>query len=289
MGLLSSSAYRIHQGETIFVQVFSSVVMTLAGRFRLVYDDGDEDEVILPDFTTGSARAAEYVPLREVARKNGYVVTGVVDISGATAVQPNRGQTYVRFFISAAQTATPVARDVMAEAYLYRAFGVTLGMHIEPGPGGGEGRLYWAQEANDIAGNVVTTVNLAAATTRRMIRAIIVKYHQVGGADATITLTLRDLADSGGPTNWSIESDTWVSPSLVLAANQEGLIHVGEHGFVATNDAGTIAYADNTTAPNPFPFMVASGETVDLIIAASGGASGDDYDVWVQYEEWFSG
>ncbi len=149
-----------------------------------------------------------------------------------------------------------------------------------------QGFLNWVQEANDVAGNVATTVNLGLTNARRMIRAIIVKYHQVGGADATITMTLRDLADSGGPTNWSIVSDTWVSPSLVLAANQEGLIHVGEHGFVSTNDAGTIAYADNTTAPNPFPFMVEEGETADLIIAAAAGASGDDYDVWVQYEEW---
>lgn len=149
------------------------------------------------------------------------------------------------------------------------------------------GRLYWNQEADDVAGNVTTTVNLAAADRRRFVRAIIVKYHRDGNAaTATLTITLRDLATAAGPTGWSIASDTWVSPTLTLTANEEGLIHVGEHGFVSTNDAGTLSYADNSSSPNPFPLWVNTGETVDLIIAAGSGVAGDDYDVWVQYEEW---
>ncbi len=156
------------------------------------------------------------------------------------------------------------------------------------GPLDGKGRLYWAQEAGDVAGNVVDTTPLALANTRRIVRGVIIKYHQVGGAAATITATLRDMATAVGPTNWSIESDTWVSPSLVLGANEEGLMHIGEHGFLSTNDAGVLAYADNTSAPNPFPLEVNADDTVDLLVAASGGASGDDYDVWVQYEEWIT-
>ncbi len=151
----------------------------------------------------------------------------------------------------------------------------------------GRGILGWVQEANDISGNVVTTINLAGTNVRRLVRAVIVKYHQVGGADATITVTLRDLATAVGPTNWSIASDTWISPNLVLAANQEGLMHIGKEGFLATNDAGVLAYADNTTAPHPFPLWVDEADAVDLVIAAAAGAAGDDYDVWVQYEEWF--
>ncbi len=141
MDLPSSPAYRIHQGESVFVQVFSSVAVTLAGRFRIKYDDPTlgEDDMILPDTVTGTGRLPEYIPLREVARGDGYVVEGVVDISGASSVQPKRGQTYLRYFISLPQTGEPVARDIITEGYVYRGFGLALGMHVEPGPGGGEG------------------------------------------------------------------------------------------------------------------------------------------------------
>lgn len=149
------------------------------------------------------------------------------------------------------------------------------------------GRLYWNQEADDAAGNATTTVNLGATNARRIVRAVLVKIHSSGDvATRTWTITLRDLATAAGPTNWSIASDTWVSPTLTLTANEEGLIHIGEHGFVSTNDAGTLAYADNSSAPNPFPMWIAEGETADLIIVAGAGEAADDYDVWVQYEEW---
>lgn len=207
------------------------------------------------------------------------------EVVGATIsadVSLKRGQVYAQLY--AVGRGVAAARTVLCRGYVYASNQPSLGFYGDAL--GGKGYLSWVQEGNDVAGNVATTVNLAATNTRRIIHAVIIKYHQTGGAAATITITLRDLADSGGPTNWSIESDTWVSPDLVLAANQEGLIHVGEHGFLSTNDAGVLAYADNTTAPNPFPLVVDEGDPVDLLIAASGGASGDDYDVWVQYEEW---
>ncbi len=266
---------QIRQGETITIISISSLAVILDASIRIRYDDGSRDTLKTPQFTTADTRIGES-RISSPARANGIIEDAFINGVGLGA----RGRTFAQLAIENGGR--------LCFGYMYGNHIVVKGDYVEAGPGGGEGRLYWAQEANDAAGNIVTTVNLALANTRRMIRAIIVKYHQAGGADATITMTLRDLADSGGPTGWSIESDTWVSPSLVLAANQEGLIHVGEHGFVATNDAGTIAYADNTTAPNPFPFMVASGETVDLIIAAAAGASGDDYDVWVQYEEWLT-
>jgi len=150
----------------------------------------------------------------------------------------------------------------------------------------GRGNLNWTQEANDVSGNVVTTVNLAASGSYRIIRAVLLKYEQTGGATATITLTIRDMASATVPTNFTIDSDTWISPNLALAANEQGLMHVGEHGFLAVNDNGTLTYADNSTAPNPFPLIAEQNETVDLLMAASGGAAGDDYDLWVQYEEW---
>lgn len=174
----------------------------------------------------------------------------------------------------------------MAFGYQYGGHPVSYPNAPLDGPLDGPGRWIWVQEADDIAGNVIDITNLAATNTRRIVRAILIKYHQVGGATATITATIRDLVTAVGPTNWSIESDTWTSPGLALGANEEGLMHIGENGFLSTNDAGTLAYADITTAPNPLPLVLGPADTVDLLVAAASGAAGDDYDVWVLYEEW---
>ncbi len=275
--------YRIEENDQLRLATFSAVAADLRAQARVVYDDGTTDTLLVGLNTTGTSRVQQNFDSGASyrARKDGYVVSAIANFeaSGAT---PKRGQTYGVLQILNPNQGLIMGR--LARGYVYGGAGLSLGQDDEALSG--KGYLRWVQEANDAAGNVVTTVNLAATNVRRIVRGIIVKYHQVGGAAATITITLRDLADSGGPTNWSIDSDTWVSPDLVLGANQEGLIHVGEHGFLSTNDAGVLAYADNTTAPNPFPLVIDEGDPVDLLIAASGGASGDDYDVWIQYEEW---
>ncbi len=268
--------YRVRAGDNLRLVIAASAVTQVEGWALGLYDNGEDFQMPLPAFTTGTTRVNETSD-SSIFPRDGWITDVILRPLTAPT---KRGTCYANLQIRRHN----IGIYNLGQDYIFSNNGIVLGEFH--GPLEGRGNLDWIQEANDAAGNVVTPVSLARTNSRRMIRAIMVKYHQVGGADATITITLRDLADSGGPTNWSIESDTWVSPSLVLGANQEGLIHVGEHGFVSTNDAGVITYADNTTAPNPFPFMVEEGETADLIIAASGGASGDDYDVWVQYEEW---
>ncbi len=269
----------VRENDEIAVQIWGNSVMRARATVNIRRKDSDLAQNVLAPVNDVDGDRTRTEQLTRIGI-NGEVGSIAVDALDPTPPS-GPGQIYV---------AVILLRDGIAFAqpvgdYLYTGNWPSWpGKQISPIEG--VGWLRWVQEANDAAGNVVTTVNLAATNARRIVRGIIVKYHQVGGADATITITMRDLADGGGPTNWSIASDTWVSPSLVLGAGQEGLIHVGEHGFLSTNDAGTIAYADNTTAPNPFPMLVDDGDTVDLLIAASGGASGDDYDVWVQYEEW---
>lgn len=210
-----------------------------------------------------------------VSTGGGYLYGLYTSAPGST----KRGQTYAQ-----AQVGLHGKFITLAKGYVHETHGLFPGQWEDSVSG--RGYLHWVQEADDVAGNVADTTTLAITNLRRIVRAIIVKYHQTGGSAITLTITLRDMATAAGPTNWSIASDTWVSPTLTLGANEEGLIHVDQHGFVATNDAGTLAYADNTTAPNPFPLDVQDGDTVDIIVAAGSGASGDDYDVWVQYEDW---
>ncbi len=273
--------YYVKSGDLPVIRNRASLAGNMTGLFTVLHTDGS-----LRSYSVSRARATTN---RTLVDRSGSRIPVAGEVVGlnlqyrvAGDLAGKRGQVFADAYIAEGSTGT--ARVWLAQGYLTTTKLLTLGFFEDSLSG--KGYLDWVQEANDAAGNVVTTVGLAAANARRIVHAIIVKYHQVGGAAATITITLRDLADSGGPTNWSIESDTWVSPDLVLAANEEGLMHVGEHGFLSTNDAGVLAYADNTTAPNPFPLLVEENDPVDLIIAASGGASGDDYDVWVQYEEW---
>lgn len=264
-------------GQQVRLRVANSVANPglIDAQVYVQPEKGEIQEIyIAADISQTDRTFEDFLSGARAIRQGGFIVGGHVGLIGHVA---KRGQTYVLLETIPRGTG-------LVSGYIYSGYNLEIGNNIESLEG--KGYLHWVQEANDAAGNAVTTVNLAATNVRRIVRAILVKYHQVGGGDATITITLRDLADSGGPTNWSIASDTWVSPSLVLAANQEGLMHVDEHGFVSVNDAGSLSYADNSSAPNPFPMEVEEGDPADLIIAASGGASGDDYDVWVKYEEW---
>lgn len=269
---------RIQTGDDLLLSVASSVAVGVAAFAHFVDSSGMGYSLRVPLTTTGSARTTQNLPSSGQSPTTGEIVSAYVGHDGT----PRRGQTPANLQLRR-------GGNIIAElckGYIYKARGLSLGQHEELLAHGGH--LAWVQEGNDIAGNVATTINLAATSTRRLVRGLVLKYHQTGGGAINVTVTLRDLADSGGPTNWSIASDTWVSPTLALGANEEGLIHIGEHGFVATNDAGTLAYADSSSAPNPFPLAVEPGDTVDLIVSG-GGASGDDYDVWVLYEDWVMG
>lgn len=269
--------FPFEKGDSILVRTLASTGEQVIVGVAVEFEDGSPD-LLQIDANPAGTRQVELFESDKPFNKKGRVVGLSADVKGSAV---KRGEYFMSVFIRRGGDDNVYA---ICSCYVASDFFGGLGF-FEP-PVSGHGFVNWVQESDDIAGNAVATINLAATNTRRRALGVVVKYHQVGGGDATITITLRDMATGVGPTNWSIDSDTWISPSLVLGANQEGLIHVGEHGFVALNDAGVLSYADNSTAPNPFPFLVLSGDTVDLIIAASGGASGDDFDVWVQYEEW---
>ncbi len=275
---MSDFGYRIFPGDRIFLRTVGSVAALISANAVIEYDDGS---VAYPTFQVTSATdrtAVSSAPF--INTKKGTVVGAYVDF---TTPVLKRGQCYVSMPIQMPSTLRP--RQNILAGYLYNEFNPSMGWSEDPLSG--KGNLIWVQEADDAAGNATTTVNLATANAHRIVRAILVKYHASGdAATRNLTITLRDLATAVGPTGWSIDSDTWTSPILALTLDQEGLIHVGEHGFLSLNDAGAITYADNTSVPNPFPLELEDDETADLIIAAASGNAADDYDVWVQYEEW---
>lgn len=271
-----------HEFDTDYAfnfRTLATVAVALRCVITLLYRDGRFGSVGL-DVTTNADGATEVTDTSSSVARPGKVV-GVFVFKPGDPTVVRRGRVYVTVDMGRVEART----QNLATGYYYDTNRIALGRY--EGTLEGKGYLHWVQEADDAAGTATTTVNLAQTNTHRMVRAVILKYHSSNDvATRAITITLRDLATAVGPTNWSIASDTWISPTLTLTADEEGLIHIGEHGFVSTNDAGTLAYADNASNPNPFPLELEDGETADLIIVSASANAADDYDVWVQYEDW---
>ncbi len=275
---MSGPQYRFIAGDFLRIRTISSNATALSVDCQVMYDNGNE--AALPISHTPNSNRTVATSGSSRLGDSGWLVGVEVEVIGGGV---KRGENWGQLQIINGNTNR--VRHAAFTGYIHDEGSSQLGFFESSTDG--KGFLHWVQEANDAAGNVTTTVNLAVTNAHRIVRAILVKYHASGdAATRTITITLRDLATAAGPTGWSIASDTWTSPTLTLTVNEEGLMHVGEHGFLSTNDAGTLAYADNTSAPNPFPLELEDGETADLIIVAGLGEAADDYDVWVQYEDW---
>lgn len=150
--VLSPGTFRFRQGETIGCQAFSSVVMTFYARFRVLFDDGTQELVAVDDFTTGSGALVEYARSDWIARDDGIVLSGAAHISGGTAAQPRRGQTFVRAFISATSPDLIVGA-VLFQDYLFRGYSPVLGSYVDPGPAGGRGVLRSITTTDPAAGS----------------------------------------------------------------------------------------------------------------------------------------
>src|SRR3989454_12216458 len=131
----AAPAYRIYQGETVLGVVWSNAAVNMTSSWRVVYDDGDTETLILDRFTTGSARAAQLISTAQVARKDGYVTEGETFADGA-----QRGQTYVVMYISQGYNPGDV-RAPIAKGYVYASVPLALGQQVEPGPAGGAGNV----------------------------------------------------------------------------------------------------------------------------------------------------
>ncbi len=231
----------------------------------------------LPTITSFTAnRTRISAPRGELITADAEILGAVID--GATALK--RGQFYAELEYQTGNRFSEVCRG-----YQYNGFAPSFRDRIESGPGGGEGHRAWSQVANDVAGNVDTTIALAATGAIRRVDAILVKYHASSDvATRGMLIQLRDIADTSGPTGFSINADGWRTPSISMTQNEEGLIYVKE-GNLVTNDNGSVT-RDDSAQGNPFPFWVMEGDTTKLLVDISSGEAADDYDTWVLMEEW---
>lgn len=193
---------------------------------------------------------------------------------------PSRGQMYGVVNLSLFGVALGEGRG-----YLTTERGPSFG--VDEDPLSGRGYLDWIQLADDIAGNVNSTLALAATNAYRKIRAFQCLYHSSGDvATRTLEFRIRDYGLVTKPTRWSIEAKAWASATLTLTQNEEGMMYFAEDHFGGLNDAGTLSYADRASAPNLLPLYVDGTEGADLMLVIGAGEAADDYDIWALIEEW---
>src|SRR5213080_3303930 len=135
IGQHASPAYRIYNGDTVLVTLWSNVAAAVDGFFRVVYDDGTTDTLRIDRVTTTSARAAFLARAAAVAKHDGYVTEGVL-----FADSPQRGQTYAIAYISQGEGPGDV-RMALCKGYVYASTPLAVGQQVEPGPTGGSGAI----------------------------------------------------------------------------------------------------------------------------------------------------
>ncbi len=269
-----TAQYPFRRGDVIRVSGRASVTTKTELFGRVQYEDGTKDrfEVLI---THPGDRSNVLFRTPDQFLQNGFVEALTVD----TGII-KRGEYYMMVAVERLQHHYPIAAGYIGVPHM------PLGEFEHPISG--KGLLDWEQIANDVAGDVETTFNLGVANARRNYKAFLLKYESSNdAASRNITIIVRDMADVTGPTGFSIDEDAWESAILPLIADQQGLIYMKKN-LIAFNDNGSLAYSNNTTAPHPFPLLVESGETGDLVISPVDGHANDRYDAFLQVEEWIS-
>jgi len=285
--LTAVGQYRVRQNDVLEVKVASSIATDLLASCRIVYDDGTEDILLVAQFVTGSSRLIESTFSQNQAKKNGYAVSGIVNIR---RIVTKRGQTYVRLYLTQGDT-----QIKLCQGYCYDGHEVSMGQFVEPGPGGGEGLLEEASSF-DVAGSTNTTMTLTATNALRRYYGFAILYN--ASADvATRTITPRLIGHIGrlGPTGFAGALAMWEGPVLTLTASEEGIYYVYNRGsgpgIVVLNDADTVVPQSTTTEPQPFPLDIGDDGTggqsdTTLITNIGSGHANDRYAIFTFFEEW---
>lgn len=117
--------FRIKAGETIMGFVTSNAAVSVQGRFRVEYDDGDSTLFGIDAFTTGAGSAREVIGIHNTVPKDGVVVGGILTASGT------KGNTYAVLFTAMADTSAS-ARQELARGYVYDSLPLSVGIFVDP-------------------------------------------------------------------------------------------------------------------------------------------------------------
>jgi len=275
--LTAVGAYRIRKGDTLQVVAINSTAGVLTVRFRVLYDDGDDDDMFIDPITGSADRTVQSVVGRDRAKKNGWIVAGVVSVG---AVATKRGQFYV-----VVSTTDGSAFTVLCRGYVYDGKGLALGEFTEPGPEGGQGFRSWFAVGQNIAGNSISQLG-ALANAYLRVHGLVVYFNADG--NAATRLPVITLEDPGLilPTGFVMAAAVWIDGNaLSLTLSQEGIIYVSRDRS-SKNTNGTLAVLNTTTAPAPLPYDIEESDLANFTVAVGAGLAGDVYSFYADIEEW---
>jgi len=263
--VVNSQRYRIKQGQTLSLRyVASHNVVTVRAWARVRYDNGEDDLLFIPDFTTSNDPIVVALAdtLGEVARMDGWVVDALVELPLDLDVR--RGEVYVSLFMS------PFG-PVLCSDYCYSSFGqVSLGTYIPPGPAGGSG---FHRLISDVTSDDSDKVFTVPANTIWRVYSIHVSYTATATVGSrVIRVRFRDTADLP-----AFESRM----GIVLAASSGT-----DLGFLPAVVRETSVDLNQVLTPFPPEMWLPSGFDIQVFDAGLIDPAADDMTVQIMLEQW---
>ncbi len=166
---------------------------------------------------------------------------------------------------------------------------LSMGMHEDAFSG--HGNMIPEVVGEDIAGNVNTDHPLDLVNGIRRVDGLMLMYHCSGDtANRVLVIRIREKGPAY-PTGFDAGNDRQImaitGPTLI--ANQDGMMYWNNAGYQTSVVDSVNTLANNTTAPNPFPFWVSTvegGAHVRFEITA--GEAADTYNAYIFGETWFA-
>lgn len=274
--------FRLRRGDVITVTTISSVAAVLEADFSILYDHGMADSFHIPRFTTLATRTEETQRPSKVALRDGWIVSG--QVTAATVL--GRGQTYVQAHTRSGGGSGPIRSTLLGD-YIFGLHAAPLGRFVDPGPAGGGGNFIIEGLAVDVT-PVDVAFNMAATSATRKVYGY-AWWYNCAAEVANRFLDVSVLSPLGsGPTGFAIVATIWEAAQLgALTTGQEGIEYANEK-FISFNANGTVTYADNTTAPTPFPVWARFGDPMDILFDVTDAHADDRHSIYILYEEWLT-
>ncbi len=276
------NAIRAWETDVFRIRTISSVsVVSIRADITLLFDDGSDGTITIFQATPSSTRT-ETITTSVPVPRDGWVTNLLVR---TTREGLDRGQLYCRIQQAAV---SGQERGLLASGYVYNSKNLTLGGY--EGSLSGQGDRKPESIGTDIPGNGDTSHPLTLTDGIRRVDGLIFYYHSDGNAaNRESVIRIRDL---GGvvPAGFDAGNDRQISalagPSLI--ADQDGIFFMNRFGYQASVDNATVTLANNSTAPNPFPFWVHEDDTgAEIVFDITAGLAGDNYGGFIFGESWF--
>ncbi len=276
------NAIRAWETDVFRIRTLSSVsVVSIRADITLLFDDGSDGVITIFQATPSSTRT-ETITTSVPVPRDGWVTNLLVR---TTREGLDRGQLYCRV-----QQASPSGqeRGLLASGYVYNSRNLTLGDYEDSLSGQGDRKP--ESIGTDIPGNGDTVLTLPLALGIRRVDGLIFYYHSdANAANRESVIRIRDLGGTV-PAGFDAGNDRQISalagPSLI--ADQDGIFFMNRFGYQASVNNASVTVANNSTAPNPFPFWVHADDTdANILFDISAGLAGDNYGGFIFGESWF--